>query len=117
MSKFPNPFGKPTKIATPKPAKATPAEGKAQMEAGQMLQKMLAKGPMAPKKQPAPPPPGGYQKGMSGEQYKGESLKDYSAMRPKLATKDKVLNPVKKAVGLGFLAKGPTMVPKKPPKK
>jgi hypothetical protein len=111
VSKFPSPFGKPKNIPTPKPTKATPQEGKAQMEAGQALQKFLSKAPPSAKAAPTKAPPGGYKSGMSGQQYEGEVLKDYSAMKPKLATKDKILNPIKKAVGLP--GKAPKMVPKK----
>jgi hypothetical protein len=112
MSKFPSPFGKPKKIGTPVSAKETREEGKARADAGLALQKFGEKGPLAPKKTPAKAPPGGYKGGMSGQQYEGEVLKDYSSMKPKLATKDKILNPIKKAVGLP--GKPATMVQKKP---
>ncbi len=116
MSKLPNPFGKP-KTVTPKPTKATPEEGKAQQEAGMALQKFLAqKPPGVVKKTPVAAPPGGFKSGMGGQHYEGERGIDPTAMRAKMATKDKVLNPVKKAVGLGFLAKPAKMVPAKPPK-
>jgi len=111
VAKLPNPFGKPKTVPMPKPTKATPEEGAAQAKAGQMLYAMGEKGPKAPKKAPTPPPPGGYKSGLSGEQYAGETLKDYSAMKPKLATKDKILNPVKRAVGLP--GKPAKLVPKK----
>jgi hypothetical protein len=113
MAKLPNPFGKAKTVPMPQPTKPTKEEGGAQLAAGIALQKFGAKGPLAPKgKTPTPTPAGGYKPGMSGQQYKGEQLKDYSAMKPKLATKDKVLNPIKKAVGLP--GKPAKMVPKKP---
>lgn len=111
MAKLPNPFGKPKTVPMPKPTKASPADGAAQAKAGQMLFEMGKKGPLAPKKAPVPAPAGGYKSGLSGEQYAGEALKDYSAMKPKLATKDKILNPVKKAVGLP--GKPAKLVPKR----
>lgn len=111
MAKLPNPFGKPKTVPMPQPTKATPAEGDAQAKAGQMLFKMGQKGPLAPKKAPVPAPQGGYKSGLSGEQYAGETLKDYAAMKPTLATKDKILNPVKRAVGLP--GKPAKLVPKK----
>jgi hypothetical protein len=113
MAKLPNPFGKAKAVPMPKPTKATPEEGAAQLAAGVALQKFGAKGPLAPKgKAPTPTPAGGYKPGMSGQQYAGDdSVKDYSQMRPKHSTKDKILNPVKKAVGLP--GKPAKMVPKK----
>src|SRR5437868_9531440 len=101
MAKLPNPFSKPKTVSIPKPSWETGKAGEAQAEAGKLLMDMGKKGPLAPKgKAPAATPPGGFKSGLSGEQYAGEKLKDYSAMKPKLATKDKVLNPIKKAVGL-----------------
>ena len=107
MSKFPSPFGKSSKT----PKAASQGSGMEASESAHALQKFLSKAPPSAKVQPAKAPPGGYKPGMSGEQYKGEQLKDYSAMKPKLATKDKILNPVKRAVGLP--GKAPTMVQKK----
>jgi hypothetical protein len=110
--KFPSLPGKgPKKIGTPTSAPLSQEEGKAQLEAGQALQKFLSKAPPSAKAVPAKAPPGGYKSGMSGQHYEGESLKDYSAMRPKLATKDKILNPIKSAIGLP--GKPTKMVPKK----
>ncbi len=116
MAKLPNPFAKPTKVPTPQPKKATKEEGDAQMEAGQLLYKFGQKGPLAPKKAPAHKPEGGYKTGMSGQHYDGGAGIDPTKLRPKLATKDKILNPVRSAVGLSHLNKSPKMVPKKPGK-
>ncbi len=115
MSKFPSPFGKPKKISTPGSAEETREEGKLRSDAGLALQKFGEKGPLAPKKTPAKAPPGGYKSGLGGDPFKDNELDKYPAMKPKLATKDKVLNPIKRAVGLP--GKAPTMVPKSPPKK
>ncbi len=113
MSKFPSPFGKPKKIGTPTPAPSTPEEAKGHQEGAMALQKFLAKQPPGVvKAAPTKAPPAGYKSGMSGQQYEGEEHKDYSSMKPKLATKDKILNPIKKAVGLP--GKAPTLVNKKP---
>lgn len=116
MAKVPNPFGKPKTFSIPKPTWEKGKAGAAQAEAGKLLTEMGKKGPLAPKgKAPTPAPPGGFKPGLSGQQYAGETLKDYSAMKPKLATKDKVLNPIKKAVGLP--GKPAKLVPKKPGQK
>jgi|GEM_PF-5145279 len=114
MAKVPNPFSKPKTFSIPKPSWETGEAGKAQEQAGQLLQKFGEKSPPAAKKAPTPTPKGGYRGGMSEPQYGGEG-KDYAAMKPKLATKDKVLNPIKKAVGLP--GKPMKMVPKKPGQK
>jgi hypothetical protein len=75
---------------------------------------------------PAPPPmksmakqvpavaPGASKPGLSGVQYDGEG-KDYSGMKAKHSTKNKVLNPIKSAIGLP--GKPAKMVPKKPGQK
>lgn len=117
MSKFPNPFGKPKKIGTPTPEPMTPEQSKGHQDGAMALQKFLAKAPPGVvKKAPTPTPAGGFKPGMSGQQAEaGEVLKDYNAMRPKMATRDKILNPVKKAVGLP--GKPAKMVPKKPGQK
>jgi hypothetical protein len=115
VAKLPTPFSKSSKSSKPD---TSAQDGEAQMKAGMMLQKMLTKGgaPAMPKKAPAPTPAGGYKSGMSGQQYAGDAGIDPTKMRPKLATKDKILNPVRTAVGLSHLNKSPKMVPKKPGK-
>jgi len=83
MSKFPSPFGKSSKT----PKAASQGSGMEASESAHALQKFLSKAPPSAKVQPAKAPPGGYKPGMSGEQYKGEQLKDYSAMKPKDAAR------------------------------
>jgi len=114
MAKLPNPFGKPKKIGTPTSPPMTPEQAAGHQKGAMALQKFLAqKPPGAVKKAPTPTPAGGYKPGLSGQQAEpGEVLKDYSAMRPKQSTKNKILNPIKSAVGLP--GKPAKMVPKKP---
>ena len=118
MSKFPSLPGKGPKKVSIKIEKPTPEAGAAQAEGAMALQKFLSKAPpKMPKATPTPTPPGGYKPGLGGVQYEGEKGIDPTQMRPKLATKDKILNPVKNALGMSHLTKGPKMVPKSPPKK
>lgn len=115
MSKFPSLPGKGPKKVALKIEKESREDAGHRAEAGLVLQKFLAKAPPAAKAAKPATPPGGYKSGLSGQQYEGELHKDYSAMRPKLATKDKILNPIKSAIGLP--GKAPKLVPQKPPKK
>ena len=104
----------PKTVPMPKHQPLTPAQKDQYNKNLSAVTDLYAKMP-TPKTPPRKDPPGGYKSGLSGQQYEGHDLKDYAAMKPKLATKDKVLNPIKKAVGLP--GKPAKLVPKKPGQK
>jgi hypothetical protein len=114
MPKLPLPFGKPKTIPMPKREPQSSEDRQIMMQSASAVAQILGKKPKAAAAAAAAakPAPRKFQGGMNEEQYAGEKLKDYSQMRPKLATKDKILNPVKKAVGLP--GKPAKMVAKKP---
>ncbi len=111
MPKLPNPFGGAKKVPAFKVAPETQENKKIRAESGSATAAILAKKPKVSGVPGPAPGPRALKSGMIGQQYEGEKLKDYSAMKPKLATKDKFLNPVKRAVGLP--GKPAKMVPKK----
>ena len=111
MAKISLPFGKAKTVPMPKVPPESPEDRQIRAKAGSALAQMQSVKPKAPKAAAAKPAPRAFTPGLSGQQYAGEKLKDYSAMKPKLATKDKVLNPVKRAVGLP--GKPAKMVPKR----
>ena len=111
MPKLPNPFGGAKKVAAFKVAPESQENKKIRAESGSATAAILAQKPKVSGVPGPAPAARKFTGGMSEPQYAGEKLKDYTQMRPKLATKDKILNPVKKAVGLP--GKPAKMVPKK----
>lgn len=117
MPNLPSPFGKPKTIPMPKPTPESSEDRQIRAQGGSAIAALQAKKPQAakPAAAAAKPAPRTFTGGMSEPQYAGEKLKDYSATKAKVAGKDKILNPLKRAVGLP--GKPKVMVGKKPGQK